>query len=72
MATNRNSEETIFARAVALPDGDRKAYLEQACGGDPALRRAVDQLLQAHQGDAGFMASPAVANAPDFRTLLSC
>ena len=37
------SAERIFASALEIEDGEiRRAYLERACAGDPALRREVD------------------------------
>ncbi len=40
--------ESLFAGAVALPSGDRGAYLDRECAGDPALRNRVLALLEAH------------------------
>jgi serine/threonine protein kinase len=37
----------IFRHAVTLPAESRPAYLDQACGGDAALRSEVDSLLAA-------------------------
>ena len=64
------NEETIFSEAAAIECRDaRAAYLEQACGGDAAVRREVDGLLAAHERAAGFMDSPApVALATDAAT----
>jgi eukaryotic-like serine/threonine-protein kinase len=44
------SEETIFAAALekGVP-AERTAYLQSACGGNAALRRRVEALLQAHE-----------------------
>ncbi len=53
------SEEEIFHQARTLTDPDeRAAYLEQACGGDAALRAAVEALLRADVGASGFMERP--------------
>src|SRR6266481_5545877 len=38
----------------------RAAFLEQACGGDDALRRAVELLLAQHEKDDHFLESPAM------------
>lgn len=47
MASGREKE--IFLEALDLaPGAERDAYLAGACEGDPALRRAVDDLLAAH------------------------
>ena len=40
----------VFDRAADLPPGERAAFLEEACAGDPGLRAEVESLL-AH--DAG-------------------
>src|SRR5438105_14287115 len=51
-------EETIFAAALALPPEERAACLDQACGGDTALRHRVEVLLNAHAAGA-FLEEPA-------------
>src|SRR6266702_2330761 len=56
------SEETIFAAALALPPEQRAACLDQACGGDAALRRRVEVLLNAHAASA-FLEEPAAPAA---------
>jgi serine/threonine protein kinase/tetratricopeptide (TPR) repeat protein len=64
------SEEEIFHQARARRDPDERAtYLEQACGGDAALRAAVEALLRADVGASGFLDRPpadpdATADAP--------
>jgi len=46
------TDESIFAAALAIPrPSDRAAYLEEACAGNPSLRRDVDALLSAHAAD---------------------
>jgi serine/threonine-protein kinase len=52
---------SIFADAVELPPGERAAFVAKACGTDADLRREVESLLTAHESDAGFLESPAVA-----------
>src|SRR5690242_4613992 len=43
------SEATLFAEALAHIDpAQRAAFLEQACGGDLALRQRVEELLRSH------------------------
>jgi len=51
-------EETIFAAALALPPQERAACLDQACGGDSAVRRRVEVLLNSHAAGA-FLEEPA-------------
>jgi serine/threonine protein kinase/tetratricopeptide (TPR) repeat protein len=53
------SEEEIFHQARARTDPEeRAAYLEQACGGDAALRALVEALLRADDGATGFLDRP--------------
>ena len=54
---------SIFADAVELPAAERAAFIAQACGVDLELRKEVESLLAAHDSDAGFLESPAVAAA---------
>ena len=53
-----NSEETIFSTALRFAPCERAAYLEQACGGDPALRQRIENLLQAQPQLGTFMEDP--------------
>jgi serine/threonine protein kinase/Tfp pilus assembly protein PilF len=41
------NEETLFHDARQKPVGERTAFLDEACGGDDALRRRIESLLQA-------------------------
>jgi hypothetical protein len=41
-----NPEVAVFATALEMPADQRGAYLDQACGGDVALRRRVEALLR--------------------------
>src|SRR5262245_45978305 len=56
--------ESVFAAAVALPTGERAAYLDQACGGGDALRRRVEALLRAHER-AGHLLDRPVPSATE-------
>src|SRR5215207_10430001 len=49
-----NRLEEIFAQAAALPRGERAAWLEAACAGQPKLRTEAEELLRSHEA-AGFM-----------------
>ncbi len=53
----------IFAQALDRSPEDREAFLEQACDGDPSLRREVESLLASH-GAAGEFLEPPRAIAP--------
>ncbi|HEY3243209.1 MAG TPA: serine/threonine-protein kinase, partial [Phycisphaerae bacterium] len=60
---NQGRVKPIFGMALELPETERAAFLERACGGDAALRREVEELLAAHAGqpvlDAETIAPPA-------------
>jgi serine/threonine protein kinase len=50
------NERSIFMAAVATEDpAQRSAYLDEACGGDAALRRRVEALLASHEGAGSFL-----------------
>src|SRR5262245_18164364 len=54
------SERTIFLAALERGDpAERAAFLDEACGGDDALRRRVEALLRSHE-QAGVLDRPAV------------
>src|SRR5437667_2988702 len=55
-------EETIFAAALAWPPEQRAACLDQACGGDVALRHRVEVLLSSHAA-SDFLEAPAAPAA---------
>jgi serine/threonine-protein kinase len=55
-ASDWQQVETVFNNALERPAAGRASYLEEACGGDAALRREVDALLANHEDDAGFLA----------------
>ncbi|HEV3384595.1 MAG TPA: serine/threonine-protein kinase, partial [Gemmata sp.] len=48
--------ESVFAAALEMPaNAERLAWLDQACAGDPELRKRVEELLKAHQDAGGFL-----------------
>ena len=53
--------DALFTRALELPLADREAFLDEACGGDAALRAAVEDLLALDSSaeEAGFLARSA-------------
>jgi serine/threonine protein kinase len=54
-------EEAVFTAALEIEPADlRAAYLDQACAGNPDLRRQVEELLGAH-GRAGSFLDKAAA-----------
>src|SRR5262245_20020411 len=49
-------EEALFAAALEMPTtADRRAFLDQVCGGDVRLRQRVDQLLAADDHARGIL-----------------
>ncbi len=48
--------DEVFAAALEQPDGQRRDFLDRACGDDAELRREVESLLANH-GDEAFLAS---------------
>ena len=52
-------EVAVFSTARRLPGGKRAAYLDEACAGDAALRRRVEELLQASEEAGAFLQEPA-------------
>lgn len=59
--------ETLFAEALAVPSVERARWLDSACEDDPALRRRVERLLDAHGRMGDFIETPAarVTVGPD-------
>lgn len=55
----------LFHTALALPERDRAAYLQQACKGDVALRQAVESLLKSHEETNNFVDTPAFQAAAE-------
>ena len=47
-AAEHSRAKTIFFAAIELPPDERRAYLDDACGEDTALRREVESLLKHH------------------------
>ena len=48
----------LFEAALERAPADRAAFLAQACAGDEEIRREVESLLAADEGDSGFMNTP--------------
>jgi serine/threonine protein kinase/Flp pilus assembly protein TadD len=56
------TERSLFLEVLEFADpGERSAYLDRACAGDPPLRERVEQLLKAHDEPGYFMERPALA-----------
>ena len=60
----------IFEEALEVAPEERSAFLERACGGDPELRREVEELLEApplHTSAlAGLLGLPKRREEPDY------
>ena len=55
------TERDIFLAALEITDSTaRKAYLDKACGGNLALRAAVETLFASHEGAGSFLNTPIV------------
>src|SRR6516165_7663337 len=58
------TERDIFIAALQQEDpAQRQAYLDEACAGQPELRRQVEDLLRLYQGAGSFL-EKAAAEAP--------
>jgi eukaryotic-like serine/threonine-protein kinase len=53
------SAEELFAEALELPLEQRSGFLDQACSGQPEVRRIVENLLDKNDRLAGFLSQPA-------------
>src|SRR6266487_3488374 len=59
MADVKKSLRAIFDEASEIEANEqRRAYLDQACGSDPALRANVEELLRSEESVGGFLADP--------------
>jgi serine/threonine protein kinase/Tol biopolymer transport system component len=59
MTDPKQSAEELFGEALELPPEGRSAFLDQACGHDPELRRLLEQLLLKDARAGTFLADPA-------------
>ncbi|MET0552815.1 MAG: serine/threonine-protein kinase [Vicinamibacteria bacterium] len=51
-------QKDLFQKALALAPAARAAFLDAACADDHALRREVEELLDAHGKAGGFLSRP--------------
>jgi hypothetical protein len=61
MSDLTDREVAIFIAARRLNDGERMAYLDEACGEDALLRRKLDSLLAVDEAAGDFLERPAQA-----------
>jgi hypothetical protein len=68
------SDESIFAAALSkAPGGERRAFLDEACGSDHDLRRRIERLLAAVRGvRPGNLLSKAAARWQLALSVASC
>src|SRR6266851_7036974 len=65
MSTEPKSVKEIFLATVEKTSAaERAAFLDEACGGDAAMRQRVEALLKAHDEQGSFLDKPAVEIAP--------
>ncbi|HMV87482.1 MAG TPA: protein kinase [Blastocatellia bacterium] len=57
---NQPSLDDVFQTACDLPLEKRKAYLDEVCAGNDALRREVEGLLKYDTADNSFLEQPAI------------
>ena len=50
----------LYESALRCDEGKRASFLDQACAGDPALRREVESLLAYENREDGFIETPAL------------
>ncbi len=55
--------ERLYHAALGRPESERRAFLEETCGGDETLRRQVESLLAGETEAENFLESPAAAIA---------
>jgi eukaryotic-like serine/threonine-protein kinase len=58
MATQPELVELLFEAALAHEPSERTAFLDQACSGDPELRRRVEELLTEDAEAGSFLEQP--------------
>jgi serine/threonine protein kinase len=57
-AEHKKDEESIYYAAVAMPAGERAAYLREICKDDPALLARLETLLRSRDEAGDFLESP--------------
>jgi WD40 repeat protein len=73
MSQSPDREGQIVEALLGLPPEQRGPYLEQACAGDPSLRKLVRAMLQAHEQGAALLdrnlrPEPQALVAPSFHS----
>jgi hypothetical protein len=63
MSVEPHNVKSIFLAAVDKAPAERAVYLDEACAGDGALRRRVEELLAAHYDPASNLNRPILQDA---------
>ncbi len=58
MGTRQEAVRRLFGEALDLTPAERAPFLERACGGDGALRREIERLLDAAARAGEFLGAP--------------
>src|SRR5262245_47054766 len=56
--------QDVFQNALPRPATERRAFLDDTCGGDETLRQQVEHLLDAHALAGEFLESPPSMTTP--------
>ena len=64
--------DEIMEQAIDRTPDELPAFLDEACGEDPALRKEVESLLEHSQTLHGFLEGPVVVPLEDQRTQDDC
>src|SRR5262245_3153648 len=67
MKADAQREAALFQAAAQLTGTARASFLNEACGGDPALCQRLEALLGAHEQTEGALADPQPAAAPTMK-----
>ncbi len=54
-AEHHGRVRAVFAEALEMPEGDRLAFLQSTCSGEPEVLSTVLRLLEAHRGCQSFL-----------------
>src|SRR5579859_7270381 len=65
MGQPRQSAERLFLDALELEPAARQMFIDNACVGDPALRRLVEELLRENERAGSFLRWPIVGGQQD-------
>ena len=62
MTPNWSTVKEVFARALECPSAERDSFLNESCAGDEGLRRAVLNLISAHEASGDFLKQSALVD----------